>query len=277
MVIDLSSGLRLADCSLYMAGHSEAVPQTELLSTAYKLIIVRRGSGVISDEAGKFSVEKNSIVLLLPGEEFSISGKDGNLLYDIVVFSVDSQRYREAFVLIDAERPSLESRIFFDENIENAVGSLCKEIESQPMAYSTELVSLICSQMIVYFIRHFGLTMQRNTDSNVVNAKVCSHVMNYIDSHIFAMKNLREVATEMGYNYSYISSLFHKTTGVTLNNYFKNKRMSEAKKLLSDNKMSISEIARIMNYSSVYAFSKAFKEHFGASPGHYSGRFSNKE
>ena len=274
VVVDLSVGIKLADCTLYMAGHGETALPPEIPSAVYTFMCARNGSCVLSAAGKTVKTEKNSIAVLLPREKISLT-EDG-FECDIAVLSVDSKRYRDVFSLLDSERQELSSRVFFDENIESVIGNLCREIDSQSMAYSAELLSLMCSQLVVYSIRHFGLAMSGNVNNNVVNVRICTQVMNYIDSHIFTMRNLREVAAAMGYNYSYTSSLFHKTTGVTLNNYFKNKRMSEAKKLLADSKMSISEIARIMNYSSVYAFSKAFKEHFGASPGHYSGRFTNK-
>ena len=276
-MVDLSLGLKLEDCSLYMAGQCKSVPSADSFGNVYRLVCVRNGAGRLLGNRGDFLLEKNGIALLLVGEEVSFSGENDGVYLDSVVLSVDSKRYREVFALVDSERPELGSRIFNDENISNLISYICKEIECDSMAYSTELLSLMSSQLVVYFIRRFGLELHENSDNNLLNVKVCTRVMNYIDSHIFTMKNLREVASEMGYNYSYISSLFHKTVGITLNNYFKNKRMSEAKKLLADSGMSVSEIARIMNYSSVYAFSKAFKEHFGASPGHYSGRLPNKE
>lgn len=277
MVFDFSSGLKLGDCSLYTAGCGNAVLPCDAPENAYRLLCMKNGSMQISCRDEVITLGSDDVVLMLPGENVTFVKCCDDFSYALVVFSVDSKRYNEIFFTINREKTGVGTRVFSSESLKNTVNCICKELESLNLAYSNEMLTLYCSQMILYLARIFELDLYGKNDVNEVNEKVCAQVMKLIDSRIFTMKNLREVASAMGYNYSYISSLFHKTTGVTLNNYFKNKRMSEAKKLLSDNKMSISEIARIMNYSSVYAFSKAFKEHFGASPGHYSGRFPNKE
>ncbi len=83
------------------------------------------------------------------------------------------------------------------------------------------------------------------------------------------MKNLEELATVTDYSYGYLSALFRETTRGTLQNYFKDKKLDAARLLLIEGKMTVTEISELLNYSSVYAFSKAFKEQFGVSPKNY--------
>ena len=72
-----------------------------------------------------------------------------------------------------------------------------------------------------------------------------------------------------GYSYGYLSALYKKTTSNTLSDYYRNKKLELAKHLVIEKKLKIGEIAEILNYSSVYAFSKAFKNKFGVSPEKY--------
>ena len=83
------------------------------------------------------------------------------------------------------------------------------------------------------------------------------------------MKNLEELATVTDYSYGYLAALFRETTRGTLQNYFKDKKLDAARLLLIEGKMTVTEISELLNYSSVYAFSKAFKEQFGVSPKNY--------
>ena len=275
-MLDFGLGLKLEECSLFMAGHGNAVLPADAPDDVYRVLCVKSGNVRMFCTESEFVLGKNDIVFLLPGEKAVFEKCSDDYSYDFVAFSVDAKKYNELFFAIMHENNNITTRKFSNDNLEKTVGILIDELELLPSAYSNEMLSLLCSQMIMYMARILDLDVNGTVDSREVNEKICAQVMKYIDSRIFTMKNLKEVAAAMGYNYSYISSLFHKTTGVTLNNYFKNKRMNEAKMLLADSKMSVSEIARTMNYSSVYAFSKAFKEHFGASPGHYSGRIMNK-
>ena len=83
------------------------------------------------------------------------------------------------------------------------------------------------------------------------------------------MKNLEELTEVMKYNYSYLSTLFKKTTGNTLLSYYYAKRLDVARMLILENSLKISEIAEQLGYSSLYAFSRAFKDMYGLSPKQY--------
>ena len=66
--------------------------------------------------------------------------------------------------------------------------------------------------------------------------------------------------------YDYLSSLFKKTTGRTLLDYYQSSRLRVARSLVKENNLKINEIAELLNYSSVYAFSKAYKNKYGICP-----------
>ncbi len=275
-VICFENGLKLQDCIIRSAGHGSTVSKLVSDEETYKLVSVTHGVGKLCAFSSETFIKEGSLVFMLPGDRFEIIGNDGRVVkYDFLEFTVCSDKYGIDFDEVCKKLMNGENRVLEDKSISFSLGSLCSELERTNGEISVDLISHISSQLILYILRYYGYSTFEKHAQNDANVKVCNQIMSYIDNRIYSMKNLREVATAMGYNYSYISTLFHKTTGVTLNNYFKTKRMNEARKLLSDNRMSVSEIARVMNYSSVYAFSKAFKEHFGASPGRYSGRFLN--
>lgn len=276
-VISVEYPVKLDDCSIYAAEADSTVLPFVAQARLYKLVTVNKGvCNVIIGDA-EYTLMRGESILLFPYEKYEFVCDENVLSYSYVCFTLNSVRYSDALAGSDSTENSVSGRKFCDSNLCITVKNLCAELESDDEAFSNELVSLLGSQMLVYLARHFGTYTDDPDKNKDANLKLCSQVMSFIDSRIFTMKNLREVATEMGYNYSYISTLFRRTSGTTLNAYFKTKRMNEAKRLLQDNQMSVSEIARIMNYSSVYAFSKAFKEHFGSSPGYYSGRFPKKD
>lgn len=276
-VISAEYPIKLDDCSIYAAEADSTALPFEAQARLYKLLTVNKGvcNVIIGDD--KCTLMRGESILLFPYEKYELVHNESTFFCSYVCFALNSVRYSDALADPDGAENSASGRKFCDSNLCITVKNLCAELESANEAFSNELVSLLGSQMLVYLARHLGTYTDDSDKNKDANLKLCSQVMSFIDSRIFTMKNLREVATEMGYNYSYISTLFRRTSGTTLNAYFKTKRMNAAKRLLQDNKMSVSEIARIMNYSSVYAFSKAFKEHFGSSPGHYSGRFPKKD
>ncbi len=269
--------INLEDCNLCAVFDNGTVAPEILGDETYKLVLVRNGKLKLACKDERCELAKGQAALILPFEPAELLDVETSTSeFSVISFTVTAGNYGEGFCGVKSGLYDFESRFFADETVNVTVKNICNELNASDKAFSMQLLSLLCSQLLVYLLRNMGACLEAS-DSDDANLRICGQVMSYIDSRIYSMKNLREVAAAVGYNYSYISTLFRKTVGVTLNSYFKTKRMNEARKLLQDNKTSVSEVARIMNYSSVYAFSKAFKEHFGASPGHYSGRFPNKD
>ena len=52
--------------------------------------------------------------------------------------------------------------------------------------------------------------------------------MNYIDTHVYSMTGLSELGSVFSYNYSYLSTTFHSTTGRTLNDYYRSRKLEVA-------------------------------------------------
>ena len=276
-VFVFNSQIKLDDCVLYAVADDCTVIPEDIKEKYLRLVVVKEGRAAVLCCDNEHVLEKGQCILAFPFEKIVLSDNtSGKATFAVVSFMVNSGKYSENLCGFSGNILKTDNSVISDVGLCSTVNNICLELKSSEQLLSYHLLSLLCSQMLIYLSRNLKNSIE-TPDSNDANLRVCGQVMGYIDNRIYSMKNLQEVATAIGYNYSYISTLFRKTVGVTLNAYFKTKRMNEAKKLLQDEKNSISEVARIMNYSSVYAFSKAFKEHFGSSPGHYSGRFSNKE
>jgi AraC-like DNA-binding protein len=81
--------------------------------------------------------------------------------------------------------------------------------------------------------------------------------------------NRYEVANKFGMTEKYLSSFFKEQTGLYFSDFLEEIRMNSASNLLSEKEISINSIARTVGYSSVKAFSRAFKRVNGVSPSDY--------
>jgi AraC-like DNA-binding protein len=78
---------------------------------------------------------------------------------------------------------------------------------------------------------------------------------------------LDEMATSVHMSPSKLKTLFKKTYGQSIYEYFNTSRLNQARHLLLENNLSIKEVAWQMGYSAVSNFSAAFKKQFHISPG----------
>lgn len=81
--------------------------------------------------------------------------------------------------------------------------------------------------------------------------------------------SLDELSISLGFSKSYIKALFKKKTGKSVLQYFIQLKIERAKKLLSQQKYTITEIADMLGFNSVFYFSRQFKLHTDMSPSEY--------
>lgn len=74
---------------------------------------------------------------------------------------------------------------------------------------------------------------------------------------------------QLGHDYSSISTLFSEVEGTTIEKFYIAQKIERVKELLVYDELSLSEIAHLLNYSSVAHLSKQFKKTTGLTPSHF--------
>lgn len=101
-------------------------------------------------------------------------------------------------------------------------------------------------------------------------AQVVRDAKSYILKHIHEPElGLKEIAAQVNFSAAYLNVVFRTETGMTVKQYLIDCRIREAKRLLRDPNVRISEIAQRCGYSNANYFAKAFKETTGLTPGEY--------
>ena len=233
----------------------------------FELTVVTDGEAVISTNDVSTRVKKGDIYLSFPGDIHKIvSSADAPLKYDFFAFQLADESFKRDFEHIVADYASPRTRLFHNDRIRNLIGNAIAEIDSS-LYCSDELLNAIFKQIIIYVIRGFReINPQKNSANTSDQELLCHRIMNYIDTHIYSLKNLSELEDFTDYSYGYLSSIFKRITGNTLRSYFLDRRLDAARLLLLEGKLSVSRISEMLSYASVYAFSKAFKEKYGIAP-----------
>ncbi|HLN19518.1 MAG TPA: AraC family transcriptional regulator [Bacteroidales bacterium] len=88
----------------------------------------------------------------------------------------------------------------------------------------------------------------------------------YSDSKLPDSKISAYIADKMNLSYSYIAKIFAEVTYTSIENFMILQRIERVKKLIVDEKLTCTEVAWKMNYSSVAHLSNQFKKTTGLSP-----------
>ena len=254
---------------------NDTVIDTHIHLDLFELTIVTDGKGITTTNNVPVPVEKGDIYLSLPCDSHKIvSDSEKPLKYDFFAFTCSDECFQRELEHIAANYHSANTRIIHNERIRSLISNAIAEL-NQEHVYSQQLLSSIFQQVIIYIIRGFqGITPEKYSDTVTHAEALCYRLMNYIDTHIYSLKNLEDLADITDYSYGYLSALFKKTTSNTLSNYYHEKKLDAARLLILENKYKIIEIAEMLNYTSVYSFSKAFSNRYGVSPRNYKNKIT---
>lgn len=254
---------------LHQIGRMRCNPSREIPLHAhlnwFELTVVLDGLGTVTTNNVPRSVGSGDIYLSFPGEFHQINS-DTDRPLDFLFFAFYPKRsdFTEALEAIMTEYASPTARVFRDDLVIQTAKNMLREI-TEPDGYIEQLFSSLLFQIQIYLIRNFSRS--KNASEKALKVReFCGRVTGYIDTHLYTLEHLSEVAETMHYNYSYLSSLFKSATGETLQNYYCRRRLEAAKLLLAENNLSVTEISELLHYSSIYTFSRAYKDHFGKSP-----------
>ncbi|GHO51822.1 response regulator transcription factor [Ktedonobacter robiniae] len=91
-------------------------------------------------------------------------------------------------------------------------------------------------------------------------------VIESIEQEYHANISIAQIAVKLGVSPNYLSTLFHKKTGMTFVRYVTKVRMLKAKELLNNPSLQVQQVAEQVGYYSVRHFTKVFTEFFGYYP-----------
>ncbi|WP_026209772.1 helix-turn-helix domain-containing protein [Cytophaga aurantiaca] len=119
-------------------------------------------------------------------------------------------------------------------------------------------------------LKSHGFELLEDKKGKIVEA-LKTHIIQLVKNPNFnhSTKLSSFLSKEIGYDYSYISSLFTANERVTIEKYVILQKIEYVKELLSYDELTLSEIADKLNYSSLAALSTQFKSITGTTPSHF--------
>ena len=238
----------------------------------YELSVILSGSGYFSLNDKKIAVNKNDIILTPKHGVHTVTALNNKFRFLYLGFDLASGADSGC---IDAMQKRLQKLGENQSAIDcYDVGGLLNNmlIEfNQELPYSYEYIANCLENVLILTDRTFAKDQTQEISTDVtLNPKIVGTtvygIIKYIEEHIFSLPDIRSLADEMHFSYSYISHAFKEKTGTTLQHYILQAKIDKSRELILDGRWNLSEIANMLNYESLQAFSKAFKKEVGVSP-----------
>ena len=276
-ILDYIDPVPYGDIALRQIGIAYCEPftviNTHSHSDFFELTVVISGKGTVFTNGVATPISEDDIYVSFPYEEHRIeTEKDSPLKYQFFAFVAKKEIFKTELYSFKNIQTNPLNRVIRNTEIKDLIKSALSEISSNGV-FSHLYLEMLFSQILIQLIRSLK---NQNSSISVTPSKaeeLCYQVTHYIDTHI-PLSSMEELSKVFHYSYEHLSTVFLKTTKQTLSSYYRLKRLDVARKFLQEGILSLTEIADRINYSSLFAFSKAFKQQYGISPSAYRKNFA---
>ncbi|MBQ9951512.1 MAG: helix-turn-helix transcriptional regulator [Clostridia bacterium] len=137
---------------------------------------------------------------------------------------------------------------------------------------SQQLVRLRLEELLIHILRE---TADAQGAPRIFTSKakfddaIASRVMNILEREKRGPLALEDLTKELGYGKTYLSGMFKRVYGVSIMEKHAQLRLQEAKYLLREGKLSVSEIAYRLGFGTPQYFSRFFSQREGMAPAKY--------
>lgn len=133
------------------------------------------------------------------------------------------------------------------------------------LAMETEALS-VCYDLMARLLTD---NEQRTTIYSLESSQQMQYVekaIQYMREHLGEGILVTQISSVIGLNANYLSSLFKDATGLSLQQYLIRLRLQTALAMLTEDKISVAEVAARVGYKSSASFCKAFHQIYGITP-----------
>ncbi|GMQ58557.1 hypothetical protein AN1V17_29520 [Vallitalea sediminicola] len=120
---------------------------------------------------------------------------------------------------------------------------------------------------------HKYLVKTKSTDDNQMDS--INQIKLYVQKNYMKDIGIYQIADKLNLTPNYLSTLFKKKEGITFMKYLTKTRMLIAKELLTNNNVTVSQVANQVGFNSARYFSKLFKNYYNIYPSELKHKNSN--
>ena len=142
-----------------------------------------------------------------------------------------------------------------DQTVGRLIRKMEQEYEKKDIGYMEQLRCYL-TQILVCAVR---TTVERSMEK--VQHSITGDIANYLQQNYAQPLSLEAIAKQFGYTPQYLSSMFRKDTGMTLQVFLQRLRVEEACRLMEQTDVNLAGIAQSVGYTDPKHFSKIFRRH----------------
>ncbi len=246
----------------------------------WEMVYVDYGDVLVGTDTKSFPLKEGEAYFHPPMEYHTIQANDNYANVVIITFETQSP-YLQSLVGQIWQLQKLEKKLIseiFAEVVQTFAEPLdiveqTALIKRADVPFGAEqMIKTYLEQLLIALIRHASQTQSVVAKEQGIvpeEERITARVMEILEQNLTTNLTLDQISEQTSFSVSYLKRLFKKTTGYGIHQMFIYMKISKAKRLLSEEDNTVSEISDLLGFNSVHHFSKVFKQHVGIPPSSY--------
>lgn len=222
----------------------------------YEVIYVMSGRVHCTVNGIEKTLTKGEFALCLSNEVHRYES-DGDSVAFVAVFSPDYVKFFDRAV---SEKIGTDYSFFCSQATVNYLNEYMFNCDCTDKYRLKSCLYAICSE---YFEK---IKLEKRKDKKYT---LMNEITEYINNNYKQKVTLSSLAESLGYDYCYLSKIFHSCFKMSFTDYMNTYRCNEAAYLLFESKLSISDVAFESGFQSIRSFNDVFKSKYGLTPMQY--------
>lgn len=134
-------------------------------------------------------------------------------------------------------------------------------------------------QMIKSYLEQFLVLMIRDisehqdislfTSQQKLETHLVSEIKGFLREHLTQKIRIEDICNTFGYSKTYLSQLFKNQCGISLMSYYNQKKIEYAKKLITENGYTFTQVSNQLSFDNPQYFARVFKRITGQTPSEF--------
>lgn len=146
---------------------------------------------------------------------------------------------------------------------------------------SVQLLDCYLTELLLVLKRSnsddMGRVMRTESTRELGQSSIAAMLVGYLKENVCSPLSIKDMCQKFYMGKTQLYKIFTEYMGEGPIEYLTKLKMKEAKRLLREEKTSVSKIADVLCYSSIHNFSRSFKKAVGISPTEYKKRLNHEE
>ena len=144
-------------------------------------------------------------------------------------------------------------------------------VENAPLG-SQQMIALLLEQILILMLRqaHDGQPVSPQEAPHLTEERNAADLTNLLTAlmreHLDGSLSFEEICRHSGLSRTALKATFSKYNRMGVMEYYQRLRIEEARRLLREGRLNVTQTAEALGYSSIHAFSRQFKRLMGVTP-----------